>query len=111
VHTDLLAGLAGPFALVVSNPPYVLPGELDGLQPEVRDWEPRSALVDDGQTGRLIDDARAVLEGSLVLEVHAEQARRVAAALETDGYLGVTVTRDLAGRERIVEGRWTRSTR
>ena len=111
VHTDLLAGVDGPFQLVVANPPYVRAGELDGLQPEVRDWEPRSALLDDGQTGRLIEDARAVLEGALVLEVHEEQATRVGAELEAAGYGGVTVTRDLAGRDRVVEGRWTRSRR
>ena len=59
---DLLAGLDGPFDLVVSNPPYVDAGELDALEPEVRDWEPRGALVDDGQTERLARDAREVLE-------------------------------------------------
>jgi len=111
VHTDLLAGVEGPFQLAVSNPPYVLAGELEGLQPEVRHWEPRSALLDDGQTGRLIKDARGVLEGALVLEVHEEQAARVSAELEAAGYGGVSVTRDLAGRDRIVEGRWTRSRR
>ena len=52
VEADLLGGLAGPFDLVVSNPPYVEAGELDSLQPEVRDWEPRLALVADGQTER-----------------------------------------------------------
>jgi release factor glutamine methyltransferase len=35
----------GPFDLVVCNPPYVEPNEVDGLEPEVRDWEPRAALV------------------------------------------------------------------
>jgi release factor glutamine methyltransferase len=108
LQTDLLAGLDGPFALVVSNPPYVLQGELAAVQPEVRDWEPRAALVDEGQTERLIEDARAVLRGFLVLEVHEERANRVVAALERAGYSRVTVTRDLAGRERVVEGRWIR---
>ncbi len=108
VETDLLAGLDGPFELVVSNPPYVTPDEVDGLEPEVRDWEPRAALVDQGQTERLVGDARAVLAGWLVLEIHAERAAHVMALLEAAGYDGVNVTRDLAGRERIVEGRWTR---
>ena len=107
VDTDLLAGLDGPFDLVVSNPPYVAAEELDALQPEVRDWEPRGALVDEGQTARLAADARAVLRGPLVLEVHEAHAREIAALLEQLGYGDVAVTDDLAGRERIVEGRWT----
>jgi release factor glutamine methyltransferase len=105
-HTDLAAGFEGPFALVVSNPPYVLGAELDGLEPEVRDWEPRAALVDDGQTARLVDEARALLDGPLVLEVHEERAAEVAAALDAAGYNDVKVGADLAGRDRVVEGAW-----
>jgi release factor glutamine methyltransferase len=108
VETDLLEGVAGPFDLVVSNPPYVLPEEVAGLDPEVRDWEPRFALLDDGQTDRLVTEATRVLDGWLVLEIHAERAPYVTGLLEAAGYDGVHVTRDLAGRERIVEGRWTR---
>jgi release factor glutamine methyltransferase len=107
VETDLLTGVDGPFDLVVSNPPYVLPGEIDELEPEVREWEPRAALVDSGQTERLAEEARRVLDGWLVLEVHAEQVAKATSLLENAGYDGVHVTRDLAGRERIVEGRWT----
>ena len=103
---DLLAGVEGPFDLVVSNPPYVAAGELAGLEPEVRDWEPRAALVDEGQTERLVDAARSVLSGVLVLEVHAERAAHVSSLLEAAGYRDVGVAPDLAGRERVVEGRW-----
>jgi release factor glutamine methyltransferase len=106
-HGDLLAGLPGPFDLVVSNPPYVAAGEIDALEPEVREWEPRAALVDEGQTERLIDDARGVLDGALVLEVHEARATKVATHLETAGYSDVHVSQDLAGRDRIVDGRWT----
>jgi release factor glutamine methyltransferase len=104
---DLLAGAEGPFDLVVSNPPYVAAGELAALEPEVRDWEPRAALVDEGQTERLVDAARSVLDGPLVLEVHEERAANIAELLESAGYGDVQVTLDLAGRERVVEGRWT----
>jgi release factor glutamine methyltransferase len=107
VETDLLDGLDGPFDLVVSNPPYVDAAELEALAPEVRDWEPRAALVDDGQTGRLVADASRVLHGFIVLEVHEEKAHRVAASLEAAGYADVAVHADLAGRDRIVEARWT----
>ncbi len=107
VQTSLLDGLAGPYELVVSNPPYVLAGEVAGLEPEVRDWEPRLALVDDGQTEALAADARRVLNGWLVLEVHEARAPEIAQALEALGYLDVEVSLDLSGRERVVEGRWT----
>ena len=80
---DLLAGLAGPFDLVVSNPPYVEADELESLEPEVREWEPRGALVDDGQTARLVREAEQVLAGWLVLEVHEARAQAVSARAGT----------------------------
>jgi release factor glutamine methyltransferase len=109
VH-DLANGLpGGPYDLVVANLPYVLPAEVEKLAPEVRDWEPRGALVDRGQTGAVAGAAtRALVHGGwLVLETHQDDARRVAGLLEAD-YDPVRITRDLAGRERVVEARWPR---
>ena len=107
VHADLRDGLPpGPFDLVVSNPPYVRPEEIDSLEPEVRDWEPREALVDEGQTEALARAALDVLQpgAMLVLEAHAERASEVGAMLEALGY-DVTITSDLTGRDRVVEGK------
>ena len=109
VQADLLTGVAGPFDLVVSNPPYVEEAELETLQPELT-WEPRAALLDAGQTTRLAREARAVLGGWLVLEVHAGRARSVADELAAMGYEGVSIERDLAERERVVEARWPATT-
>ena len=106
VETDLLSGLTGPFDLVVSNPPYVDASELAALEPEVREWEPRAALLDDGQTERLARAAPRVLDGWLVLEVHESRAESVARTLETAGYSGANISPDLAGRARVVEARW-----
>jgi release factor glutamine methyltransferase len=107
VQGDLHSGLpAGPWDLVVSNPPYVEPGELDGLAPEVREWEPRGALVGEGATEAIVRSALDVLRpgGAVVLEVADGKAGVVAAELGRLGYERVRVTRDLAGRERVVEG-------
>jgi release factor glutamine methyltransferase len=104
VETNVLEDIAGRFDLVVSNPPYVLADE--ELQPELT-YEPREALVDDGQTQALAVAARGVLDGWLVLEVHEERAVAVYDALAELGYSAATITHDLSGRERVVEARWT----
>ena len=104
---DLFTGLPeGPWDLVVSNPPYVLPEELATLEPEVRDWEPQQALTGVGATEAVARGACDVLadRGALVLEVAAGDAARVAALLEILGYGDVLATKDLAGRDRVVEG-------
>jgi release factor glutamine methyltransferase len=107
VHGDVRDGLpAGPWDAIVSNPPYVKVGEWERLSPEVRDWEPREALVDDGQTDAIVRGAQPALRpgGALLLEVHEANAAAVAEAMRDEGYDDVTITRDLAGRDRIVEG-------
>jgi release factor glutamine methyltransferase len=110
VDGELFAGLAGPFDLVVSNPPYVEANEIDALEPEVRDWEPRAALVATGVTERIAAEARDVLRrgGALALETADGRAAQVASDLEGLGYRQVTLTADLAGRERVVDGRMAR---
>jgi release factor glutamine methyltransferase len=107
VHGDLFDGLPdGPWDLVVSNPPYVLPDEIGRLDPEVRDWEPRAALVGEGATETVAESAYQVLRdgGALVLEAAEDAAPRVAEYLRSIGYREIRVTRDLAGRDRVVEG-------
>ncbi|HET6642652.1 MAG TPA: peptide chain release factor N(5)-glutamine methyltransferase [Gaiellaceae bacterium] len=103
---DLLAGARGPFDLVVSNPPYVAPEDVERLAPEVL-HEPRGALVGSGRQAEVAEAARAVLSpaGIVVLEVGDGQAPEVTAALEALGYGEIRTTPDLAGRERVVEGR------
>jgi release factor glutamine methyltransferase len=110
---DLLAPVAdkAPFALIVSNPPYIPSGEIAQLAAEVR-REPRAAL-DGGADGldvirRLVKDAPPLLApgGALALEVGAGQAAAVVALFAGDGrYTAATATPDLAGIERVVAAR------
>jgi release factor glutamine methyltransferase len=103
----LVAGLRGPFDLVVSNPPYVPSEEWDALPPEIRLYEPYEAVVGTGQTDAIARRARDILGpgGWLVLESYDARAADVAARLRALGYEGVEIHRDLAGRERAVEAR------
>jgi release factor glutamine methyltransferase len=113
VEGDLLAPIAAraPFALIVSNPPYIPSAEIAALAPEVRK-EPLAAL-DGGADGlaiirRLIADAPPLLAdgAALVLEVGAGQAATVAALFAADGrYAPASLTKDLAGIDRAVAAR------
>ena len=102
-----LAGIKA--CLIVSNPPYIAPGEASSLPASVRDWEPALALfADDGGMARydqLLAGAADCLEpgGWLVLEVDARRAQETARrATGTGRYTGVRLVRDLAGRERVL---------
>jgi release factor glutamine methyltransferase len=97
-----LEAAADGWDLVVSNPPYVAPAEWATLQPEIREWEPRGAVVG---AGLHADLARVADTRLLVLEVGWCQAGDVAEALTSLGYRDVHVTPDLAGIPRVVEGR------
>jgi len=110
---DLRDGLVGSYDLVVSNPPYVSAAEIESLEPEVRDWEPRTATVGDEHTELIAREARDVLRGPgwLVLEVGdggADDAMRLLLEL---GYEQVRAHPDLTGRDRAVEGRWVTSSK
>jgi release factor glutamine methyltransferase len=106
VEGDLLDGVDRPLDLIVSNPPYVGAEELDMLEPEVREWEPRGALVDEGQTARLAHDAQSVLDGWLVVEVHEDRAQALSDELAKLGYRRIGIGLDLAGKQRMLEARW-----
>jgi len=109
---DLLAGVAGPFDAVVSNPPYVPAGDIGSLQPEVRDYEPLQALAggDDGLDviRRLVPEAAAVLRsgGWLLFEFGFGQADRVRAIITAEPTMElVDVRPDLAGIPRVAIAR------
>jgi release factor glutamine methyltransferase len=95
------------FDLIVSNPPYVTTSEVDLMEPEVKSWEPASALVSgaDGMntTRRMIDGASVHLDadGWLLIEV-GTQAGEVRAHFEAGGWRDVTTLKDLASRDRVV---------
>jgi release factor glutamine methyltransferase len=110
VVCDLMAAVApGSMDLIVSNPPYVPLTERDGLQREVRDWEPHVALFA-GESGfdvydRIVADAPRVLRpgGWLILELGFGSREHVAGLLADWGDLRIEP--DLAGIPRVIVAR------
>jgi release factor glutamine methyltransferase len=96
---DGAAAAAEGWDVVVANPPYV--ESIHGLQAELR-WEPEIALLGRDEHERL---ARAANTRFIALEVGDDQGRDVADMLERLGWTDVAVTADLAGTDRVVEGR------
>jgi len=103
--------LRGALCLVVTNPPYVSEAEATRLPREVREHEPRAALVA-GPTGfeaiaTIIADAPGWLEprGTLVLELAPHQAERAVVVAREVGFTHSEVRPDLAGRDRVLVAR------
>lgn len=111
-RSDLFASIdpAWRFDVVTANAPYIAPEEMAELQPEVRDHEPRTALVADegglAVTRRIVEQAGAHLAagGVLAVEVGFGQAAAVRAMFERAGFADVRVRRDHGRVERVVSG-------
>ncbi|MCX7021375.1 MAG: peptide chain release factor N(5)-glutamine methyltransferase [bacterium] len=107
IQTDLGAGLAERADLVCCNPPYVPAGEIGGLEPEVRDHEPRGAL-DGGEDGlavirRLVGAVKSLLKpgGLALVEIGDGQGEAVRRIFGKIAGARVEIKNDLADRERV----------
>ncbi len=106
----LPAELGGGVDLIVANPPYV--GDDEILPPEVFEWEPPGALFA-GPTGleavsEILDGAPGWLRrpGAIVVEIAPHQADRALELAREAGFSEVDVQPDLAGRPRVLVGRF-----
>ena len=97
--------------VVVANLPYVTEAEWPSLEPEITRHEPREALVSGPSGLEAIDSLLATLAAdericrAVALEVGAGQAPAVAGLVRRAGFERVVVHADLAGIDRVVEGR------
>lgn len=114
VQGDMFGALppGAAFDILVSNPPYIPSGVIEGLEPEVKDYEPRMALDGAGDGLKfyriLADQGRAFLRkgGRVYLEIGWDQGPAVEELLKNAGFDGIRRIRDLAGRERVVCAFW-----
>ena len=112
-NSDWYADIGGRFDLIVSNPPYIAAAEMDDLQTEVRDFEPRMALTDENDG---LDAYRAIAAGArdhltdsgrLLVEIGQTQARAVTDLFREAGLVNISVHPDLDGRDRVVAAQKT----
>ncbi len=108
---DWTQGLAGPFDLIVSNPPYIPTGDLSQLPREVRNFDPWLAL-DGGSDGlaayrRILPRSRSLLApgGRFIAEFGAGQGSDVIAIAQQCGFADAMTYKDLAGLDRVVAAR------
>jgi release factor glutamine methyltransferase len=111
VACDMAAALAGPFDLIVSNPPYIASGDIAALAPEVREFDPWGAL-DGGPDGldfyRMIAATVPTLlrpGGALVVELGSGQASMVTGLFSAAGLALSPPRPDLHGVPRAVLAR------
>jgi release factor glutamine methyltransferase len=109
-HGDLLDDFEPPFDAIISNPPYLMETDLDGLEPEVR-RDPHAALFS-GPDGldlarRIVQEARDALNpgGLLALELDPRNVDTLAAELENTVWDDVVIHKDLTGRDRFLTAR------
>jgi release factor glutamine methyltransferase len=101
----------GSFDLLLANLPYVSEEEWEGLAPEIREYEPREALVP-GPTGlEAIDALAEELFGLaprpavVAMEIGSGQGGEASKLIEAAGYAETEIRQDLAGHDRVVIGR------
>ena len=112
LRSDWTAGLEDDgFDLVLSNPPYIPTGDIETLEPEVRQYEPLAAL-DGGVDGldayrTLAPEILRVLKpgGSFIVEIGHDQGAAVTGLFEAAGGAEIELRKDLGGRDRVVAGR------
>ena len=111
IQSDLFENIAGTYEMIVSNPPYIPAGDIQGLMREVAGYEPHLAL-DGGEDGlrfyRMIARQAGnclARDGQLLLEIGYDQAAAVSELLYAQGWRDISVVRDLAGHDRVVYAR------
>lgn len=109
--SDMFGQVEGKFDVIVSNPPYIPTGEIQGLMPEVKDFEPHLAL--DGKEDGLwfyrilAGEGKKYLKpkGTLMVEIGCDQGKDVSRIFKDNGYCDIKVIKDLAGLDRVVTGK------
>lgn len=121
IKSDLFEKIsaAQKFDLIVANPPYIPEQNWSTLEPSVKDWEDKHALIAPDQglalIKKIIATAPAYLKPNnllkklgihqLYIEIDETQGAIVSTYLQNHGYTHTTIAKDLAGKDRLASGR------
>ncbi len=107
-RSDWFEKVDGLFDLIISNPPYLSANEWESAQPEVREHEPRQALVAENSglacLNQIVDEAGSYLSpaGLVALETGPDQHEALMARAVRGGYEKTESIKDLSGRNRFI---------
>ncbi len=96
------------FDAIVSNPPYIPKQDIATLESDVKDYEPLSALTDNGDGlsfyRRLFAEGKTYLtdKGFMAVEIGIHQAEAVKKIAEANNWHKITIIKDYAGIDRVV---------
>ena len=108
--SDLFSEVNEKYDIILSNPPYIEKDVIETLEPDVKDYEPLSAL-DGGNDGldfyrRIINEIDSYLNknGCVIFEIGYNQGDKVSKLLSERGFENISVEKDLSGLDRVVIG-------
>ena len=109
-ESNLFEKVEGQFEIIVSNPPYIKSGDIEGLMPEVKEHDPHLAL-DGGEDGlyfyrKITETAKEHLPGGgmLFYEIGCDQGEAVSGIMKEQGFREIEIVKDYAGLDRVVFG-------
>lgn len=108
LQSDIFENISDTFDIIVSNPPYIDFADKNEVQKDVFDFEPHSALFAD-ENGcyfyrKIIEESGKFLNknGLIAFEIGRKQAEKVSQLLSCNGFVNISVTKDLDGLDRVV---------
>lgn len=115
VRSDLLQSFVledEKFDMIVSNPPYIKEKVIDTLMDDVKKYEPYEALCG-GKDGlkfyrKIVDQSLGLLNkgGIIMFEIGDDEKEDIEFILEQNGFSDIESKKDLAGRDRVVSGKF-----
>jgi release factor glutamine methyltransferase len=103
-------GFDNRYDIIISNPPYISESDFNNLEPELKDYEPKSSLTDFGDGLNfyrvIISKAKCLLnkKGKIFFEIGKDQAGKVKEILVENNFTGIIVKKDYQNIDRVISG-------